>query len=306
MVGLLSPRIDAPVNMIQPVNLLHPLKPVAWWLALPGTTGGSQMMDITSPGPNGLHLTMRPDMNPSAAWDGGPPGRWGSLKFDGVDDRAEAPDSPLISPTAEMSFVVWAKQDALEAQNAIAVRGNYFATRSWTWALQTGGTNTQLNVFITASPTDGGDNWVATPTDSWTAGEWHQIAFSYKGSGATDADRLKVYIDRKEQALVLTGTIPSSLVDTPNPFRVGDFEGLSNREWNGNIDDMLYYPRAISSEEVEQLYWLAVQGHPGLLNRIQQARVVVAAAALTVGEIMAATTPHYGLGAFSPPLMIPR
>jgi hypothetical protein len=50
---------------------------------------------------------------------------------------------------------------------------------------------------------------------------WFTLRMVYDGSGVTDADKIKLYIDNIQQSLSYTGVIPSSLDNIVNKFNIG-------------------------------------------------------------------------------------
>ena len=73
------------------------------------------------------------------------------------------------------------------------------------------------------------------------------IAGSYNGKTA------KIYVNGLlEQELYLGGSINYSGI---NDFKIGNIEGLSStRYWNGSIDEVKVWNRALSSEEINASY----------------------------------------------------
>jgi hypothetical protein len=85
------------------------------------------------------------------------------------------------------------------------------------------------------------------------AGSWYHVAFVYDGDGAANADRLKVYVDGEEKTLSFAGTIPSLLQDSSASVKIGKFGGILGRYFNGIIDDVRIYNRALTAEEIGEL-----------------------------------------------------
>lgn len=91
-----------PVNMVQPIDRLHPLARSlnARWKCLGGATGSSRVIDVVNPGPNGKHGTLQ-SLNPATAWKG-----------------ANTSDGPAIEITG--------------ANQAVACSN--FSTTKWAWS----------------------------------------------------------------------------------------------------------------------------------------------------------------------------
>ena len=101
-----------------------------------------------------------------------------------------------------------------------------------------------LRFFIASAPNDGGSNSGRTSTCPITAGQVHDVTMVFNGTGATDNDRLKCYVDGIEHTLTIVGTIPSALstVTTRNLLLGTDNAGTPYRGvqhhcyvWNRNL-----------------------------------------------------------------------
>lgn len=80
---------------------------------------------------------------------------------------------------------------------------------------------------------------------------WFHAVMVYDGSGAADADRLKLYINGVDQSLTYNATIPSSITGT-GTFRISG--GAGNMWWDGLVDEAAVWERAITPAEVDDLY----------------------------------------------------
>ena len=79
---------------------------------------------------------------------------------------------------------------------------------------------------------------------------WHHATLVYDGAGATNADKIKLYFDGSALSLSFAGTIASS-VTCASDFEIGHrYNGYSS----GNIADVRVYDRALSADEVLELY----------------------------------------------------
>ncbi len=83
-----------------------------------------------------------------------------------------------------------------------------------------------------------------------TNGNWHHIVGTWDGSGPTSV----IYVDGVDISATLGGTLPTSLDYTQSAFYIGDDPGGGGGTFNGLIDEVRVYNRALSAAEVAQLY----------------------------------------------------
>lgn len=79
----------------------------------------------------------------------------------------------------------------------------------------------------------------------------HHIVAVYNGNGATDADRLQMWLDGAPQVVTFTNTIPSTSAATPNQFRFGK---ESAAYATASLSDVFVWSRALNPVEAESLY----------------------------------------------------
>lgn len=174
----------------------------------------------------------------------------GTYSFDGINDAISVLDSALLSPTVQMTFSAWVYQNSLPSvDNDIAAK---WGTNQETWLVRTRNVSGQGSIWVNIAPTltDLYTTKGSTPTGSWAIGQWHHLAFTYNGSGAANADRLKIYRDGQLQTLAFTGTIPASLTDSTAGVLLGGLGAYLN----GSIDELAIWNRSLTSQEIQSLY----------------------------------------------------
>ncbi len=260
---LLNPRIDNPVNMIQPVNLFHPLNRglVAWYLVLPELMGGAKWMnlcagfDIVSYGT----LTL---MDPATNWLGarGRPGGKGCLNFDGTNDAVFIEKDFISLNYDNYTYTAWIQT----VQTSIGVCIHRTATINDGSVIQFG-----INFITTGKlgaddfETSGG---VQESVASVNDGLWHHVAL-VRGTGTRT-----FYIDG---ILDVLRTSTETFIPTSTPTRTifgkdkrSDGGSDTFRPFNGRMDDIRIYNRQLSASEVYGVYQASRQNNVGTLNRI--------------------------------------
>ncbi|WP_309397940.1 LamG-like jellyroll fold domain-containing protein [Cerasicoccus maritimus] len=165
-----------------------------------------------------------------------------ALTFDGTDDWVEAPHKEAYSTTA-LSISMWVRPSAIDSQP----RG-LISKRSGT-----GSSQRAFSLFSYAAGRlyiDIGADRVMTNYFLNEADAWKHIAVVFDGNSA--ADNVILYIDG---AAVYTGTIAATAIPSINaPITIGILNTNYGDSFNGDIDEVRIYGRALLASEVEYLY----------------------------------------------------
>jgi Concanavalin A-like lectin/glucanases superfamily len=155
--------------------------------------------------------------------------------FDGTNDYVSVPNESLYDTTGPLSVSVWIKVAAFDKNwQAILTKGD----TSWRIARDTT-TNT-----ITFG-NQGLTTYKVTTVTSVNDGKWHHLVGVYDGSN------LKIYLDGALNATATTSGTPST---NSYVVYIGENSEITGRQFTGAIYDARFYNRAITSEEVTQLY----------------------------------------------------
>ncbi len=185
----------------------------------------------------------------------------GALDFNGVEDYVSVPDDSSLDISGAITVSAWVKLDDNVNNQAvvgkIASGGGYsgggYRLTFYAHTVYTDG-NFRL-IFQKANGIGGsgtgnyGDNtnWdrVVSEKDDWETGVWYHIAATWDGT--TDADGLKMYVDGVPDA---SHTASQGTIKTNNyALQIG-----GKNSSDGTIDDVRVYDRALSAEEIEELY----------------------------------------------------
>jgi len=97
---------------------------------------------------------------------------------------------------------------------------------------------------------------VLSPDSAITHEQWQHVAQVFTTEGANT--RLTVYVDGVQTA---TGTALTSSVDFSSLNFGGSRDGTAtDRDWDGMIDEVAIWDRAVTSTEVTELYNLGLAG----------------------------------------------
>lgn len=85
---------------------------------------------------------------------------------------------------------------------------------------------------------------IVNPTTVLSSNTWYFIVCTYDGVSA------KVYLNN---SLIATTALTSNLTSNTNPFLIGKDQNSAN-SFNGTIDDVKYYNRTLTAQEISDLY----------------------------------------------------
>ena len=171
----------------------------------------------------------------------------GALSFDGVDDRVEKTAFSGL-PSGAITVSAWVKLDAHKNWNNI-VNHEWTGTGGWSLFTDASGVAT----FGVSTPAQN----IATKS-GLTAGTWHHLTGVYDGSN------VRIYVDDQEGT---PRAISGAVLDNVGNVGIG---GATD----GSLDDVRIYNRALSAQEVTDLYNAGV---PTTINQTTPASPTAAA-----------------------------
>lgn len=160
-------------------------------------------------------------------------------------------DGPLMDLTDAMSITAWIRLGATPSE----LKTIFSKDENYEFHI-----NTSRQVFWWWNTSTGATRSFNSPTNSITLNTWHHIGVVYSST------RQSIYIDGVERAFT---TFSGEILRTNNdPMEIGADQGLANRIWNGGIDEIKLYDRALSAAEVIA-DWNATRVCPGDLDRFE-------------------------------------
>ncbi|MDP3954318.1 MAG: LamG domain-containing protein [bacterium] len=209
--------------------------------------GGLTAYDMSSSGNHGT-LT---NMDKNTDWVDGKVG--GALDFDGSDDLVLVPEDTTYDFAAGTSFTVsaWVKTSAgydcgTNTDNKVAV-GYRVGTPTWWFGCNQ--TNDTMHAFVR----DSGSNSVNfSGTSLINDGVWHLLTLRVDNTN----DKTAIFVDgimENETDKNFTGNFSGTAAVCIGQYGI-DCTGFTNAEWNGQIDEIRIYNRALSADEIKRLY----------------------------------------------------
>jgi hypothetical protein len=206
-----------------------------------GLVGYWPMNEYTGSGLNDMSGNKNNGLISSASWVAGKFGK--ALSFNGSSSYVDAGNKIDTSNITAMTISAWVYNNAAAANKGIA--GWWNGTNGI--FIQNETTATDGVVFIAGGGTSFGT------VNYTTVNRWTHVTLVYDGSLTGDANRLKGYVDGVQRTLSFAGGVVPASFATSGNFIIGNVNTLT-RYWNGKIDEVKVYNRALSASEVSDLY----------------------------------------------------
>ena len=212
----------------KPVATVAPSGIVAWW------PGEGNSVDMSGNG------------NDAVQHSGGfAPGKVGqAFSLDGVNDYVEAPDSPSLSITGQLSIETWIDPFALGTAQTIVSKYNT--------ACPTNGTEQRTFQFCVYNGLPDQYHCVQTTTPIM-AGTFTHVAGTFDPS----TQDMKIYVNGVDtMASVLGGSVTvNPIFDSDTPVDIGRaFCASTENFFGGLIDELALYNRALTPGEVTSIF----------------------------------------------------
>jgi hypothetical protein len=194
---------------------------------------------------------------PSAAYD-----------FDGIDDYVSIPDAVSLDPQDAMSAAAWFMLRSFScpyppiAKKSDATQSNGYSLECHFDPEDWDGSYLGPSVFFIVDLTGGGLDEYSGPT-SISLDTWHFVAGTYDGTNE------EIYLDG---VLRNSHEYSGPMSTSPNDLEIGRDPSNPSRFFDGLIDEVRIYNRALTTSEVLLLYqsgdcefpwhWDAVPSHP--------------------------------------------
>lgn len=169
-------------------------------------------------------------------------GRWagkGALDFDGNNDYVAVPNSSSLKPDL-ITICAWIfpykKSDYMEIVSKFYSDGYYIRIMHPTWY--------GFRVDFYAA-------WTSNATDTeLTEAKWHYVAAAFDGTYQ------KVYINGKLKHEASGGVSPGppKIKHVDNRLTIGSFTSGESKNFQGKIDEVAIYKRALTAKEIRNHY----------------------------------------------------
>jgi hypothetical protein len=173
----------------------------------------------------------------------------GALSFDGVNDYIEGSSSPFDFANTTFTVSAWFKTTA--TQGMIVTEGGCYGG----WMLRTGNISvTETGLLMVQLKESGALNaYLAKTATSYNTDTWYHVAAVITTNTSNPAgNHADIYVD----GLIVPTTElkPYSYAPATPNWRIGARYDVSPVYFNGKIDDVRIYDRALSAQEIQKIY----------------------------------------------------
>lgn len=159
-----------------------------------------------------------------------------AFRFDGVDDSITIPAHPSLNGTAGLTVSAWFKVNAFDRNwQTIISKGDS------SWRIARNGSGNQI-AFDSNHGT--GLNVIAS-TRPVNDGQWHHVA------GVFDGQKKSLFLDGRLEA---SAAVPSPINTNAFPVMIGENAQATQRFWNGWLDEVAVFGRALSADDVRRQF----------------------------------------------------
>ena len=173
----------------------------------------------------------------------------GGCDFDGTDDSANLGSGATLDDLAGDSFSAhaWVYLDTAPASNdqqMVIISKGDSTDFKWHLSVRNNSGSTQYNATLNNVA-------ISRSSDTTIVGGWHQVVITY--NNATDR-KIKMYVDGTEVSyatqIPMSGSYSS---DASKNLTIGSHANGASY-WDGKLDEVRIYNRALSSAEIKSLY----------------------------------------------------
>ncbi|GBE19284.1 protein metal binding site [archaeon BMS3Abin17] len=166
-----------------------------------------------------------------------------AYEFDGVDDYVDIIDKPELSGGHDLTVSVWFKTNVLGGSSStpIPLVMKWLGTSDKDWGL---GISESKLYWGYESNNNGWNAPGLSGITTLSTGVWYHATFTYNGSNVT------IYLNGVEEN---STNLPTKTPDTSQNVEIGK-AGYRNNYFNGIIDEVAIYNRALTHDEISELY----------------------------------------------------
>jgi hypothetical protein len=164
--------------------------------------------------------------------------------FDGVDDYIEIADSASLDIEQQITIAAWVRfYSNPDGSSRIVDKSHTNCRAPWNmYGLRMCCKASQFAFDVTTY----GSNHISNSSSDYPSDAWHSVVGTYDGSAQ------KLYVNG---ILDSSASVGGSIEANNEPLLIGKHRGCESQHFDGLIDDVRIYNRALSEAEVRALYY---------------------------------------------------
>lgn len=174
-------------------------------------------------------------------------------------------DNATLGFTTALTVSMWLYQTDLAVDRAFIGKWTYQTDGEW--VIQSHPVDSaDVTVYLATSAGDDGTGCRMDFNDAnLSATTWYNLVMIYDGSLTGDANRLKMYLNGAALTLTVSaGAVPATLLNGGATLNLGKYGGSLTRYFNGRLDEVALWNRALTANDVAALYYGGTGiGYPG-------------------------------------------
>lgn len=165
-----------------------------------------------------------------------------SVDVNGSSQHLYSADNSDLSITGQVTLSAWVNPDTVTGTQTIA--GKWDGANE-SYLLSLNGSAVRMSI-------DASGNYAETASGALATGSYQHVVGVYDNAAAT----VSIYVNGVKKSVTVTGTLPTSIADDAGRFSVGAEDSTSGTSnyFNGKVDDLRLYSRALNANEVAALF----------------------------------------------------
>jgi len=168
--------------------------------------------------------------------------------FNGTSSFISTANISSLNSASAFTVSHWIYPTSVTGLQNLSAKWDYQTQGSYTALLN----GTQILFYIANAINDAGNNGVFGGTA--VINTWQHIVCVFDGSLTGNTNRAKIYYNGSALSLSSIGTIPATTTNGSATVKIGKMGGTVTRFFNGSIDEVGIWNKALSSDEVKDLY----------------------------------------------------
>jgi hypothetical protein len=168
-----------------------------------------------------------------------------SFSFDGLNDYIIAQHNSDLNLSTAFTISIWINISGGTSFRGILAKKDLSVAAHGVYSMSLIDASNNVRIYLNGAT-------AGTTNTTLNNNTWYHLSAVYDGSGSSNADKLKLYIDGVNTTLNLA-TIPSSINSNTENLHIGAYYNTSLL-FNGNIDELGIWNTALTASQIQNIY----------------------------------------------------